>query len=82
MRAMNRKLRQMTIEKIKFQHRCIEVKEEPIEADNQNLSAFEKFKLTPAYREILKKQGKLVEDTPDKKEPELKNEPNSESQSP
>jgi hypothetical protein len=69
----------MTVEKIKFHHRCIEEKEvKESSSSNQNLSAFERFKLTPAYKEILKRQGKLQEESP----AEVKIEPNLVESSP
>lgn len=47
---MNRKLLQMTVEKLKFRHAC---KKRDIE-DLSKLTAFERFKRTPAYQKILK----------------------------
>lgn len=63
----------MTIEKLRFKHKCIENEKE---IDNSNkpqvkLSAFEIFKSTPQYLEIMKKLGKT---------PAIKNEiPNNQS---
>ena len=56
-RPMNRKLKEMTLETLKFEHRCI-----PDTAtkkdENEGKTPLEIFKKSAAYREILKKQGK------------------------
>ena len=55
----------MTIDRIKFKHKCKESKK-----DNQELSATEKFKQTPEYKEILRKLGKLPPEEEQPKSPE------------
>ena len=55
----------MTIEKLKFKHKCIDSIDtagsnlgSKSNQNSQQLSAFEKFKNTPKYLEILKNLGK------------------------
>ena len=45
---MNKNLKSLTVEKLMFKHKCIN--------EEKFLTAAEKFKLTPMYQEILKKQ--------------------------
>lgn len=49
----------MTIDKLKFKHQCLPSKECEKDQEEKELSAFEKFKRTSQYREILIKQGKI-----------------------
>lgn len=51
---LNDFVKEMTINKLLFVHRCVE----KIDQD-QELTAFEKFKKTPEYKKILINQGKL-----------------------
>ena len=60
---MNKNLYALTIEKLKFEHICDDleasqiIEQLPVEQVKE-LTAFEKFKLTPAYKQILLKAGK------------------------
>ena len=49
-RRMNANLEQITIGKLVFEHKCVE------EENDEHLTAVERFKRTPAYQEILKRQ--------------------------
>jgi len=69
---MNRKLKEMTIETLKFEHRCIP--EDDKADENKGLTPLEIFKKSPAYREILRKQGKELPAAPEISEKEKKEE--------
>ena len=45
---MNKNLKSLTVEKLVFKHKCIN--------EEKFMTAAEKFKLTPMYQEILRKQ--------------------------
>lgn len=55
---MNQNLKRLTVDKLRFKHTCIKVlKDFGIDGQPKELSAFEKFKLTPQYKEL---QAKLM----------------------
>ena len=55
----------MTIEKLRFKHKCIDPENDISLQPQVQLSAFEMFKKTPKYLEIMKNLGKT---------PDIKNE--------
>ena len=59
---MNKNLYALTIERLKFEHMCEDEQEvkklQAASEPKKELTAFEKFKLTPQYQEILRKAGK------------------------
>lgn len=64
---MNINLKSLTVKKLQFKHKCID--------EEKFLTAAEKFKLTPQYQEILRKQKEAKEAK--EPQPELKEEGNS-----
>ena len=52
-RTIGKRLKEIAFDKFEFTHVC---EEEAPEESLKELSSFEKFKLTDAYKEILKKQ--------------------------
>lgn len=68
MKKMNKNLHALTVQKLKFIHNCQEDGSEKNSEEKRELTAFEKFKLTPEYRQILIKAGKNPEDIPTLKE--------------